>query len=166
MLLAKKDSDEQLLLAEDQAWMESSSDSDQEINANMVFMAKMENVLSDSEEISSIAEETIAEDTRQHERIDLMRRLLQVLELRIYAFFLAIAAHKDFIVSSANNMQNMCYALRQSSCMVWKQGSSGMVNNDGVLWSSKKNELQCLFLQPNSEYIAVLAVVLKFCGHA
>nr|GEU34085.1 hypothetical protein [Tanacetum cinerariifolium] len=39
MLLAKKDSDEQVLLAEDQAWMESNSDSDQEINANMVFMA-------------------------------------------------------------------------------------------------------------------------------
>nr|GFC21203.1 hypothetical protein [Tanacetum cinerariifolium] len=39
MLLAKKDSDEQVLLAEDQAWMESSSDYDQEINANMVFMA-------------------------------------------------------------------------------------------------------------------------------
>nr|GFD20182.1 hypothetical protein [Tanacetum cinerariifolium] len=37
MLLAKKDKDEQFLLAEDQAWMESSSDSDQEINANMVF---------------------------------------------------------------------------------------------------------------------------------
>nr|GFB32594.1 hypothetical protein [Tanacetum cinerariifolium] len=39
MLLAKKDKDEQVLLAEDQAWMESSSYSDQEINANMVFMA-------------------------------------------------------------------------------------------------------------------------------
>nr|GFA01153.1 reverse transcriptase domain-containing protein [Tanacetum cinerariifolium] len=38
MLLAKKDSDEQVLLAKDQAWMESSSDSNQEINANMVFM--------------------------------------------------------------------------------------------------------------------------------
>ncbi|GJS16976.1 retrovirus-related pol polyprotein from transposon TNT 1-94 [Tanacetum coccineum] len=35
MLLAKKDSDEQVLLAEDQAWMESSSDLDQEISANM-----------------------------------------------------------------------------------------------------------------------------------
>nr|GEW74139.1 hypothetical protein [Tanacetum cinerariifolium] len=61
MLLAKKDSDEQVLLAEDQAWMESSSDSDQEISANMVFMAKMEKVLLDSEEISASAEETIAE---------------------------------------------------------------------------------------------------------
>nr|GFB07669.1 hypothetical protein [Tanacetum cinerariifolium] len=39
MLLAKKDKDEQVLLAEDQAWMKSSSDSDQEINTNMVFMA-------------------------------------------------------------------------------------------------------------------------------
>nr|GEV83363.1 RNA-directed DNA polymerase, eukaryota [Tanacetum cinerariifolium] len=48
MLLAKKDSDEQVLLAEDQAWMESSSDSDQEINANMVFMAQIEKVLSKS----------------------------------------------------------------------------------------------------------------------
>nr|GEZ10815.1 putative reverse transcriptase domain, ribonuclease H-like domain, aspartic peptidase domain protein [Tanacetum cinerariifolium] len=42
MLLAKKDSDEQVIFAKDQAWMESSSDSDQEINANMVFMAKIE----------------------------------------------------------------------------------------------------------------------------
>nr|GEZ19945.1 hypothetical protein [Tanacetum cinerariifolium] len=47
--------------AKDQAWMESNSDSDQEINANMVFMAKMEKVLSDSEESSSSSEETIAE---------------------------------------------------------------------------------------------------------
>nr|GFC49839.1 hypothetical protein [Tanacetum cinerariifolium] len=39
MLLAKKDKDEQVLLAEDHAWIESSSDSDQEINANMVFMS-------------------------------------------------------------------------------------------------------------------------------
>nr|GEW77529.1 hypothetical protein [Tanacetum cinerariifolium] len=42
MLLAKKDNDEQVLLAEDHAWIESSSDSKQEINANMVFMAHME----------------------------------------------------------------------------------------------------------------------------
>nr|GEZ13268.1 hypothetical protein [Tanacetum cinerariifolium] len=40
MLLAKKDSDEHVLLVEDQSWMGSASDSDQEINANMVFMAK------------------------------------------------------------------------------------------------------------------------------
>nr|GFB67417.1 hypothetical protein [Tanacetum cinerariifolium] len=62
MLLAKKDSDEQVLLTEDQAWMESSSDSDQEINANMVFMAQIEKVLSESDESSSSTEETIAEN--------------------------------------------------------------------------------------------------------
>nr|GEZ92883.1 hypothetical protein [Tanacetum cinerariifolium] len=49
MLLAKKDKDEQVLLDEDQAWMESSSDLDPKINANMVFMAQIKKVLSDSE---------------------------------------------------------------------------------------------------------------------
>nr|GFA34800.1 hypothetical protein [Tanacetum cinerariifolium] len=61
MLLSKKDNDEQVLLAEDQAWIESSSDSDQEINANMVFMAQIKKVLLDSDESSSSAEETIVE---------------------------------------------------------------------------------------------------------
>nr|GFA17149.1 hypothetical protein [Tanacetum cinerariifolium] len=61
MLLAKKDKDEQVLLAEDQAWMESSSDSDKEINVKMVFMAQIEKVLSDSEASSSSADEKIYE---------------------------------------------------------------------------------------------------------
>nr|GEW43817.1 hypothetical protein [Tanacetum cinerariifolium] len=61
MLLTKKDKDEQLLLAKDQVWMESSSHSDQEINANMVFMAQIEKVLSDSEASSSSADENISE---------------------------------------------------------------------------------------------------------
>nr|GEW15837.1 integrase, catalytic region, zinc finger, CCHC-type, peptidase aspartic, catalytic [Tanacetum cinerariifolium] len=62
MLLAKKDKDEQVLLAEDQGWMKSSSDSDQEINANLVFMAQIEKVLSDSEASSLSADEKISED--------------------------------------------------------------------------------------------------------
>nr|GEZ84246.1 hypothetical protein [Tanacetum cinerariifolium] len=61
MLLAKKDSDKQVFLAEDQAWIESSSDFDKKINANMVFMAQIEKVLLDSDESSSSGEETIAE---------------------------------------------------------------------------------------------------------
>nr|GEU59909.1 reverse transcriptase domain-containing protein [Tanacetum cinerariifolium] len=61
MLLAKKDKDEQVLLAVDQAWMESSSDLDQEINANMFFMAQIKKVLSDSEASSSSADEKISE---------------------------------------------------------------------------------------------------------
>nr|GEV11830.1 ribonuclease H [Tanacetum cinerariifolium] len=59
MLLDKKDKDKQILLVEDHTWMESSSDFDQEINANMVFMAQMEKVLSDSEKSSSSFDETI-----------------------------------------------------------------------------------------------------------
>nr|GFA51624.1 hypothetical protein [Tanacetum cinerariifolium] len=61
MLLAKKNKDEQVLLAEDQAWMESSSDSDQEKNTNMVFMAQIEKVLSDLEASSSSVNEKISE---------------------------------------------------------------------------------------------------------
>ncbi|GJZ89365.1 retrovirus-related pol polyprotein from transposon TNT 1-94 [Tanacetum coccineum] len=61
MLLAKKYKDEQVLLAEDHAWMESSSESDQEVNANMVFMEKMETVLLDSEKSSLSSEEVVAE---------------------------------------------------------------------------------------------------------
>nr|GEV39435.1 ribonuclease H-like domain-containing protein [Tanacetum cinerariifolium] len=59
--MSKKDKDEQVLLAEDQAWMESSSDSDQKINANMVFMAQIEKVLSNSEASSSSADDKISE---------------------------------------------------------------------------------------------------------
>nr|GEZ44036.1 integrase, catalytic region, zinc finger, CCHC-type, peptidase aspartic, catalytic [Tanacetum cinerariifolium] len=70
MLLAKKDKDEQVLLAEDQAWMESSSDTDQEINANMVFMAQIEKVLSDSEASSSSADEKIYEcDKKENPKV-------------------------------------------------------------------------------------------------
>ncbi|GJR10921.1 retrovirus-related pol polyprotein from transposon TNT 1-94 [Tanacetum coccineum] len=47
--------------AKDQTWMESIVISDQKIMQIMVFMVKMENVFSDSEESSSSAEETIAE---------------------------------------------------------------------------------------------------------
>nr|GEZ42198.1 hypothetical protein [Tanacetum cinerariifolium] len=61
MLLAKKDKDEQVLLAEDQSWMESSSDSDQEINANMVLMAQIEKIFSNFEASSLSADEKISE---------------------------------------------------------------------------------------------------------
>nr|GEV35400.1 putative reverse transcriptase domain-containing protein [Tanacetum cinerariifolium] len=61
MLLTKKDKDEQVLLAEDQAWMEPSSDSDQEINANMVFMAQIKKVISDSEASSLSTDDKISE---------------------------------------------------------------------------------------------------------
>nr|GEW46597.1 hypothetical protein [Tanacetum cinerariifolium] len=52
--------DEQVLLAEDHAWMESSIDLDPEINANMVFMAQIEKVLLDSEASSSSSDDKIA----------------------------------------------------------------------------------------------------------
>nr|GFB57609.1 hypothetical protein [Tanacetum cinerariifolium] len=59
MLFAKKDKDEQVLLS--QAWMESSNDSDREINANMVFMEQIKKVLFDSEASLSCADDKIYE---------------------------------------------------------------------------------------------------------
>nr|GEV86502.1 hypothetical protein [Tanacetum cinerariifolium] len=59
MLLAKKDKAKQVLRAEDHAWIESSSDSEQEINANMVFMTQIEKFLSYSEASSSSADDKI-----------------------------------------------------------------------------------------------------------
>nr|GEV95144.1 hypothetical protein [Tanacetum cinerariifolium] len=79
MLLAKKDKDEQVLLAEDQAWMESSSDSDQEINANMVFMAQIKKVLSDSEVSSSSVDEKISEDLQ--DKYDVLKNQATTLEM-------------------------------------------------------------------------------------
>nr|GEY90316.1 hypothetical protein [Tanacetum cinerariifolium] len=62
MLLAKKDSDDQVFLAEDQIWMQiTDSDSKEEPSTNMVCMAKMEKVPSNPEESSSFEKDTIAE---------------------------------------------------------------------------------------------------------
>nr|GEW36528.1 hypothetical protein [Tanacetum cinerariifolium] len=104
MLLAKKDSDEQVLLAEDQAWMESSSDSDQEINANKVFMAQIEKVLSDLDESSSSAEETIFEEQNNEfneqmkvlneKNIDLLAQM-EVLQDQLKVKHVVIDTHTD-----------------------------------------------------------------------
>nr|GEU55383.1 integrase, catalytic region, zinc finger, CCHC-type, peptidase aspartic, catalytic [Tanacetum cinerariifolium] len=51
MLLVKKDSDEQVLLAEDQAWMESSSDSDQEIKQTWSSWHKLKRFFQDQTKV-------------------------------------------------------------------------------------------------------------------
>nr|GEX81773.1 retrovirus-related Pol polyprotein from transposon TNT 1-94 [Tanacetum cinerariifolium] len=55
-LIAKK-----IKMSKNQAWMESSSDCDQQINVNKVFMAQIEKVLSDSEASSSSTNDKISE---------------------------------------------------------------------------------------------------------
>nr|GEW47303.1 hypothetical protein [Tanacetum cinerariifolium] len=66
--LAKKDKDKQVLLAEDHTWIEYNSDSNQEINANMVFMAQIEKVLSNSEASSSSSDDKLAEVRNKQEK--------------------------------------------------------------------------------------------------
>nr|GEX03802.1 hypothetical protein [Tanacetum cinerariifolium] len=71
-----------------QAWMESSSDSDQEINANLVFMAQIEKVLSESDESSSSAKETIAENA------DLLAKT-KVLQDQLKVKYVVIDTHTE-----------------------------------------------------------------------
>nr|GEV69512.1 putative LRR receptor-like protein kinase [Tanacetum cinerariifolium] len=80
MLLAKKDSDEQVILAEDQAWMESSSDSDQVINVNMVFMAQIEKCYlkekrssnTSNVDLSSVINSKLNKDVKRYSRKDML----------------------------------------------------------------------------------------------
>nr|GEV31157.1 hypothetical protein [Tanacetum cinerariifolium] len=57
ILLAKKDKDEQVLLAEDHAWMESSRDSDQQINATMKRLEKVNLQSKDFENQNKVLQE-------------------------------------------------------------------------------------------------------------
>nr|GEY01366.1 hypothetical protein [Tanacetum cinerariifolium] len=113
MLLAKKDKDEQVLLAEDQAWMESSSDSDQEINANIVFMAQIENVLSDFEASSSSADQKIFE-------IDRLARslLIQGLLNDIYSLIDINKTAKDLSDALARHMLGSEYGEQDRKAVI------------------------------------------------
>nr|GEW58602.1 hypothetical protein [Tanacetum cinerariifolium] len=84
--------------------MESSSDSDQEINANMVFMAQIEKVLSHSDESSSSAKETIAEEQNNefNEQIKVLNEknadllaLMEVLQDQLKVKHVVIYTHTE-----------------------------------------------------------------------
>nr|GEX36207.1 retrovirus-related Pol polyprotein from transposon TNT 1-94 [Tanacetum cinerariifolium] len=127
MLLAKKDKDEQVLLAEDQAWMESSSDSDQEINANMVFMAQIEKVLSDSKASSSFVDEKISEKVN-----------LETIEsLKSKGF----ESSEKVISESENQSENDCLVV-EKECDKEENPKTLLVvdrrpKNSGVIWKKK-----------------------------
>nr|GEV34503.1 hypothetical protein [Tanacetum cinerariifolium] len=75
----KKDSDEQVLLAEDQAWMESSSDSEHEINANMVFMAQIEKYAEQDRKAAILYEYETFKATEGEQLLDTYLCYLQVI---------------------------------------------------------------------------------------
>nr|GFB17070.1 hypothetical protein [Tanacetum cinerariifolium] len=78
--------------------MESSSDSNQKINANMVFMAQIEKVLFDFDATSSSANEKISEIADQEVLYDKMR--VQLVELDKHARDLKnTVSEKDFKIS-------------------------------------------------------------------
>nr|GEY79370.1 retrovirus-related Pol polyprotein from transposon TNT 1-94 [Tanacetum cinerariifolium] len=100
--------DEQVLLAEDQAWLESSNNSEKEINANMVFMAQIKKVLSDSNESSSSAKETITEASREN-----LRKTTKISELE------GCVSNKDVEIEKClerlNECENKLHKIRQTN---------------------------------------------------
>nr|GEU62942.1 hypothetical protein [Tanacetum cinerariifolium] len=118
MLLDKKESDEQVLLAEDQAWMESSNDSNQEINANMVFMAQIKKVILDSDENSSSTEETIAELLEMNNNV--LRLQEKVLEKETkYSKLEGCVSNKDVEIEKClerlNECENKLHKIKQTN---------------------------------------------------
>nr|GEU61193.1 hypothetical protein [Tanacetum cinerariifolium] len=148
MLLAKKDKDDQVLLAKDHAWMESRSDSDQEINANMVFMAQMEKVLSDSEESSSSKEETIAESVVDHnnskETTNLINQLIKEFDKKIAKY------HKR--LEKAN--QQSKYFENQNKVL---QDKCNVLQNQANIFEVTNNELNeqiKVLIEKNNDLLA------------
>ncbi|GJU68102.1 hypothetical protein Tco_1254361, partial [Tanacetum coccineum] len=76
----KKEHGKKRDMSRDQAWMESSSDLVQELSENMVFLAKMEKIIYDSEESLSSDKETLAE------KYDVLQETYDVLNNEVNTF--------------------------------------------------------------------------------
>nr|GEX90666.1 ribonuclease H [Tanacetum cinerariifolium] len=129
MLLAKKDKDKKVLLAKDQAWMESSSDSDQKINANMVFMAQIKKVHSDSEVSSSSSDDMITE-TMILEKIiiDLEDEVVSLLE-KEKANLETIESLKSKGFESSENVISESKNQSENDCQVVEKGCDQVENS-------------------------------------
>nr|GEW67791.1 hypothetical protein [Tanacetum cinerariifolium] len=119
--------------AKDQAQMESSSDSDQEINANMVFMAQIEKILSESDKSSSSAEETIVEKkgSSNTSNVDLSAVSLSKLNKNVKRY-----SRKDLLSCNNSHLQ---------------ETSSAYVCNDAMNVSC--NSRMCDLLDDNNFFI-------------
>nr|GEU86378.1 hypothetical protein [Tanacetum cinerariifolium] len=114
--------DEQVLLVDDHAWIESSSDSDQEINANMVFMAQIEKVLSDSETSSSSSDDKIVEMSPQLVELDenliMLKNTVLEKDLKISELEECVC-NKDLEIEKClerlNDCENKLHKIRQTN---------------------------------------------------
>nr|GEX79458.1 hypothetical protein [Tanacetum cinerariifolium] len=127
--MSRKDKDEQVLLAEDQAWIESSSDLDQEINANMVFMAQIKKVLSDSEASSSYANEKNSESDVDHndseEKDHLVDKLIRKVNKKIVKCQIRIEKANQ----QSKNFENQNKDLQDKYDVLKNQATTFEMNN-------------------------------------
>nr|GFD08998.1 hypothetical protein [Tanacetum cinerariifolium] len=90
-----------------QAWMESRSDSNQEINANMVFMAQIEKVLSDSEASTSSADDKISECGYSKDNCDLNFKFLNNLQPAWKQYATMMRQNKNLIDINIDALYNI-----------------------------------------------------------
>nr|GFC14791.1 hypothetical protein [Tanacetum cinerariifolium] len=148
MLLAKKDKDEQVLLAEDQAWMELSGDSNQEINANMVFMAQIEKVLSDSEASSSFADEKIFESDVDHNDSEEKEHLVDKLIRKFNKKIVKCQNHVEKSNQQSKDFQNQNKDLQDKYDVLKNQTTNFEMNNKEL------NEQLKEFIEKNNDLLA------------
>nr|GEZ15011.1 hypothetical protein [Tanacetum cinerariifolium] len=145
--------------------MESSSDSDQEINANMVFMAQIEKVLSDSKASSSSADDKISEivqiclwiiDSRCSKHMTGNRALLTNFVEKFLGMvrfgnndFAVIAGYGDVVIGSMT--------IKKSTCFVRNKDGVDLLTGDrsSNLYTISLNEvalnsLTCLLAKASS----------------
>ncbi|GJT02867.1 hypothetical protein Tco_0824036 [Tanacetum coccineum] len=147
---------EQVLLAEDQAWMKSSSDSDQEINVNMVFMAKIEKVLSDSEESSSSAEETIVESEVDHNESEDQNHLINKLIAKFNQKIAKCQKHIKKANQQSKDLENQNKAL---------QDTNDVLKNQVNTFEEKSNEFneQSNVLNEKNDDLLAQTEIVQIC---
>nr|GEZ63226.1 hypothetical protein [Tanacetum cinerariifolium] len=121
----------------DQAWIESSSDSDQEINANMVFMAQIEKVLSDSEASLSSADEKISEQTsplKPYVPNVILEKIIIDLEDEVVNLLEKEKVNLETIESLKSKDLDTFSSVRRpkNSGVIWKKKGSSNTSNVGL----------------------------------
>nr|GEV72250.1 retrovirus-related Pol polyprotein from transposon TNT 1-94 [Tanacetum cinerariifolium] len=152
---------EQVLLAEDHAWMESSSDSDQEINANMVFVAQIEKVLSDSEASSSSSDDKIAEvsyytsESKNHNESGVTHNdskdVAKLMNQMIKEFDKKIAKNQDRLEKAnqqSKDFENQTKFLQEKSDVLQNQTNTFEVKNNEL------NEQIKVLIEKNDDLLA------------
>nr|GEY18106.1 integrase, catalytic region, zinc finger, CCHC-type, peptidase aspartic, catalytic [Tanacetum cinerariifolium] len=164
MLLVKKDNDKQVLLAQDQAWMESSSDYDQEINANMVFMAQIEKVLSESDKINTFEEKNNKFNEQMkvlnEKNADLLYQtkvLKDQLQVKLVVIDTHVECHEKYAKLEEERYE---YMIRYSALFDNDKQHRKQIADQEVLFDKMSVELQTSSLKPYVPNVILKKIII------